>query len=156
MQKVPADGVVPGFDLDAAARVAEVIPVQQHGAQAGHQAVGNIACARKVVVIFLRQCAAQGRDASAHHVHGVAGGWQLFQRSLHAARQSAQGLELGSVGLEFGLCGQLAMYQQMGDLFEFTDLGNVQNVVAPVVQIVAGLAHGAERRIACRDAGEGD
>lgn len=133
-----------------------MVPVKQHAAQAGHQAVGDIARTWKVVVVFLRQRAAQGGDTGAHHVHGMAGGGQLFQRSLYAAGQAAQSLELGFVGLEFGLCGQLAMYQQMGDLFKLADLGNVQDVVAAVVQVVAGLSHGAQRRIACGHTGEGD
>ena len=156
MQKVATDGVVPGFDLDAAARVAEVVPVKQHAAQAGHQAVGDIAGARKIVVVFLRQRAAQGGDTGAHHVHGMAGGGQLFQRSLHAAGQAAQSLELGFVGPEFGVGGQLAVYQQVGNLLKLADLGNVQNVVAAVVQVVAVPAHGAQCRVACCHAGEGD
>jgi hypothetical protein len=35
------------------------------------------------------------------------------------------------------------MHQQMRDLLEFTAIGDVQNVVAAVMQIVAGFADGA-------------
>jgi hypothetical protein len=42
------------------------------------------------------------------------------------------------------------------DFLEAADFGNIQNVIAAVVQIVAGLAHGAQRGIAGGDAGQGD
>ena len=40
------------------------------------------------------------------------------------------------------------MHDQVGDLLEFALLGDIENVVAAVVQIVAGLADGADRGIA--------
>src|SRR5690606_250200 len=54
-QKVSADGVVVGLNVDHAAIVAEVIPIEQGRAQACHQTVGNIACVGNVVIVFLRQ-----------------------------------------------------------------------------------------------------
>jgi len=82
----------------------------------------------------------------------VAGGGQLLQRLLHTHRQAAQGLELGLVGTQFGACGQLAVHQQVGDFFELADLGNVEDVVAPVVQVVARAAYGAQGGVARRHA----
>ena len=89
------------------------------------------------------QGTSQGRNACAHHVHGVACGRQALQGQLDADRQTAQGLELGLVGFEFCMRGQLAMHQQKRNFFKLAHFGNVQNVIAAVVQIVAGLAHGA-------------
>ena len=44
----------------------------------------------------------------------------------------------------------------MGNFFKFADLGNVQDVIAPVMQVIARLAHGAQRGVACGDTGQGD
>jgi hypothetical protein len=156
VQEMRADGVVVRLDGDALALRAPVVPVEQHGAQAGQQAVGDVTRAGRVVVVLLGQHAAQGRDPGAHHVHGVAAGRELLQRVLHAGGQAAQGLELGLVGLELGARGQLAVYQQVGDFLEFADLGDVQDVVAPVVQVVAAATHGAQRGVAGGHAREGD
>ena len=40
-EEVAGDGVVVGLDLDALAAGGEVVPVEQHGAERGHQAVGD-------------------------------------------------------------------------------------------------------------------
>ncbi|MPM57795.1 hypothetical protein SDC9_104618 [bioreactor metagenome] len=133
-----------------------MVPVQQHRPQAGHQPVGDVARAGQVVVVFFGQRAAQHRHAGAHHVHGVAGGGQLFQCFLHARGQAAQGAQLVLVGAQFGAGGQLAVHQQVGDFLVLADLGHVGDVVATVVQIIARLADRAQRGVARRDAGKGD
>ena len=71
VQEMATDGIIIGFDLDAPAVVGEVVPVQQHGAERRHQAVGDVACALDVVVVFFRQRAAEGRDAGAHQLDDV-------------------------------------------------------------------------------------
>ena len=48
------------------------------------------------------------------------------------------------------------MNQEMGDLFEFAGFGDVQNVVAAIVQVVAGAADRAQRGVAGDDAGQRD
>ncbi|MNL86841.1 hypothetical protein D3C87_2157280 [compost metagenome] len=55
-----ADGVVRGFDFDAAAVLGEMIPVEQHRALARDQAVGNVAGAGRVVVVAFGEDAAKG------------------------------------------------------------------------------------------------
>mmetsp|Transcript_26303 Transcript_26303/g.62418 ORF Transcript_26303/g.62418 Transcript_26303/m.62418 type:complete len:241 (+) Transcript_26303:1497-2219(+) len=153
-QEVAADGVVVRLHLDAAALRAPVIPVQQHGAQAGHEPVGDVAGAGQAVVVLLGQDAAQRRHAGAHHVHRVGASGQAFQRLFHTGRQAAHGPELGLVGAQLGARGQLAVHQQVGDLLELADLGDVQDVVAAVMQVVAAAADGAQRGIAGRHAGQ--
>ena len=148
VQEVAADGVVIRFDFDALAVVAVVVPVQQHRAEARHQAIGNVACAGGVVVVLLGQHGAEHRHAGAHHVHRVCGGGHPFQCCLHVGGQAAQGLQLGLVGRQFGLVGQLAVHQQVGDFFKLARAGQVEDVVAAVVQVVAGAADGTQCGVA--------
>ncbi|KAG1197494.1 hypothetical protein G6F35_012806 [Rhizopus arrhizus] len=112
VQEVAADAVVVRLHVDDAAVVAVVVPVQQGRTQVGHQAVGDVARARGVVIVFLGQHAAQHRHGGAHDVHRVARGGQGFQRDLQLGRQAAQALQLLLVGGEFGLVGQFAMDEQ--------------------------------------------
>ena len=56
--------------------------------------------------------------------------------------------KLGLVCVEFRLGGELAMHQQMGDLLELTLVGDVEYVVATVMQIVAATADGTQRCVA--------
>jgi len=44
--------------------------------------------------------------------------------------------------------------QQVGDLFEFADIGEIENVVAAIGKIITRTANGTQRSIACSDAGE--
>ena len=131
-----------------AGRCGEVVPVEQHRAERGHQAVGDVARAGLVVVVLLGQQAAERRHAGAHHVHRVGGGGQLLEHRLDRRRQAAQRRELGLVGRQFGRVGQLAVHQQVGDLLELAGVGEVEDVVAAVVQVVAGAADGAQRGVA--------
>ena len=152
VQEMRADAVVVGLGLDAAAVLRPVKPVQQHGAEARHKPVGDVAGAGLVVVLLFRQGAAKGTDRRAHHVHRVRCGRQRFQHLTHAGRDAAQRLELGLVGAQFRRVGQPAINQQVGDLLELAGFGHVQDVVAAVVQVVAGAAHGAQRGVPRDDA----
>jgi len=136
--------------------VAVVVPVQQHGTQRGHQTISDITRSRCVVIFFFGQNAAQRGDTRAHHVHGMGRGWQPFEYCFYIRREAAQRLEFLLVCAQLGVRGQLAMHQQMRDLFEFTGICDIEDVVATVVQIIAGLADGAQRRVTCSDAREGD
>jgi len=57
--------------------------------------------------------------------------------------QPPQALLLLLVGGQLGLVGQLAVDQQVGDFLELAGMRDVQDVVAAVVQAVAGAAYGA-------------
>ena len=154
MQEMRADRGVVGLDLDAAAVMGIVVPVKQHGAERGHQAVGDVAGAGRVVVVTLRQHAAERRDAGTHHVHRMRRRRQLFQRVQHRARQPAQRFQLRLVIGELGAGRQAAVHEQVRDFLEFADAGNVEDVVTPVVQVVAAAADAAKRGIPGDDARE--
>ena len=156
VQEMRADGIVVGFYLNALAVVRIVIPIEQHGTEGGHQAVGHVARAGDAVVIFFRQRTPQGGDAGAHHVHRMRRGGQRFQHLFDAGGQAAQGFQLGFVGAQFRASGQFAVHQQIGDFLKLAMFGNIENVVAAIAQVVARLADGAQRGVARRDAGEGD
>src|SRR6218665_1594585 len=68
------------------------------------------------------------RHAAAQHVHRVRAGRDLFQRRLDAGGHAAHGPEPGFIGAQPGNGGQLAVHQQVGDLLEFADFGDVQDV----------------------------
>ena len=65
-------------------------------------------------------------------------------------------MQLGLVAGQLGARRQLAVHQQVGDLLELAGLGDVEDVVAAIVQIVAGAADGAQRGVAGGDAGQAD
>ncbi|MNF91437.1 hypothetical protein D3C84_740380 [compost metagenome] len=155
MEEVAADGVVVGLHVDALAVVAEVVPVQQRRTQRSHQLVGDVAGARVVMVFLLRRHATEHRHGGAHHVHRVGGRRQLFEGCLEGSRDAAQGLELGLVASQFGDVGQLAVHQQVGDFFKFAAVGEVEDVIAAVMQVVAGAADGAQCGVAGSGAAQG-
>jgi hypothetical protein len=83
-------------------------------------------------------------------------GGHEFERFLHDRRQAAQALELGLVRAQLGCGGQRAVHQQVRDLLERRLRGQVVDVVAAVVQVVAAAAHRAQRGIARGGAAECD
>ena len=52
--------------------------------------------------------------------------------------------------------GQRAMNEQIRDLLEFANVGDVENVVAAIVQVVARAPDRAKRRVARRDTRQGN
>ena len=132
MQKVPTDRVVIGFDIDDLAIVAVVIPVQQHAAQARHKPIGNVPCARGVVVLFLGEHAAQCRYARSHDIHWVGGRRQRFQHGFNGCGNAAQGHELALVASELCLVGKFAVDEQISHLFELTGVCEIKDVVATI------------------------
>ena len=104
------------------------------------------------MVVLLGQDTTECGDTCAHHVHRVRRRGQAFQCLFHRDGQATQCLEFGFVGAQLGCAGQFAVHQQVGNLLELAHLGDVQNVVATVVQVVAGFAHRAQRGVACGDA----
>jgi hypothetical protein len=71
-------------------------------------------------------------------------------------REAAQRFQLGLVAFQFGGGRQFAVHQQVGDFLELAGVGHVQNVVAAVVQVIAGFADGAQRGVTGGDARQGD
>src|SRR3546814_6513821 len=71
------------------------------------------------------------------HIHRVRVGGHQFQRLGHDRRQSAQAPELALVGLELRGGGQRAVHQQVRDLLERGPGGQVLDVVATVMEVIA-------------------
>ena len=155
-QEMAADRVVVGLGLDPLAVMAEVIPIQEHRAERGHQAVGDVLGAREAVVVLLGQERAEHRDAGAHHVHRVRRRRNAFEDRPEARGQAAQRFELGLVAGEFGDVRELAVDQEVRHFLELRLVGEIEDVVAAVVQVVAGAADRAKRGVAGGDAGQGD
>ena len=102
----------------------------------------------------LRQHRAQRRAAGAQHVHRMRVGRDALEDVLHGRGQAAQRLELLLVGRQLGRGRQLAVHEQVGDLLELGLLGEVEDVVAAVVQVVALPPDRAQRGVAGRHAGQ--
>ena len=77
-------------------------------------------------------------------------GWaeagSLSSTAHRAAGRPAQLPELLLVRVELRPGRQTLVDQQVGDLLELGDVGEVEDVVAPVVQVVARAPDGADRR----------
>src|SRR3546814_8195019 len=69
--------------------------------------------------------------------------------------QSAQAPELALVGLELRSGGQYAVHQQVRDLLERGPGGQVLDVVATVMEVIAAAADSAQRCIAGGGTGQG-
>ena len=104
-------------------------------------------------VVGFRQHAAERRDARAHHIHRMGSGRQQFKSAQDSGGKSTQRFQLGFVGAQFGNGGQGTVHEEIGNLLELTGLRDVENVVAAVVQVIAGAAHRAQRGVAGDDAG---
>ena len=153
---MPGDGFVVGLALDPAAVAGEVPPVQQHRTEAGHQAVGDVARLPVGMRFSLGQHRAQHGTAGAQHVHGVGIGGDQLECVGDDGRQAAQALQLGAVGLQLCSRGQLPVHEQVRHFLERALLGEVLDVVAAVMQVVAAAADRAQGGVARGRAAEGD
>ena len=148
MQVVAADGVVVGDGLDAFAALRKVMPVQEHRAHARHQPIGNPLRAGRVVIFRFGLDGAEHRHRGAHHVHRVRGLRHVLEHRLQLLRQRAQALQALLVRGELGARRELLVHQQIGNLFELSLVGEIEDVVAAVVQVVAAAPDGAKRGVA--------
>jgi hypothetical protein len=153
-QEVSAYRIVVRIGVDAAAIVAVVVPIEQHGAERRNQLVGDIARARDVVSLRLRHDRSEGRASGAHHVHGVGRCRNVLQHRAQFLRQSPQRAQPLLVGGKLGPRRQPLVDQQVRDLLEFAPLRDIQNVVTAVMEIVAAAPDRAQGRGAGLDPGE--
>jgi hypothetical protein len=111
----------------------------------------------RLVCVRLRLGLDRGEDgdADAEDVHRVRGGGDLFEGYLDLLGKAAQAAEMLLVVSEFVRGGKLAVEEEIGDLFELAVGGEVEDVVAAIVEVVAVAADGAEGGVAGGDAGEG-
>ena len=151
VQKMRSQRFAVGVDRDALAVSREVVPVEKHRRQRGEQRIGDSACARDVVIIGLRPHAAEHRDAGAQHIHGMRVRGQLVRApALLRLGQAAQAEQAHFVGGQFRRSGQFAVDQQMRHFGKFAVRGQVGDVVSAIVQVVAGVADGADSGFARR------
>src|SRR5690606_28828219 len=101
------------------------------------QAVGNIKGISNVEYVFFRQHTPQDGHRGTLDIQWMRRSRQRFHRLLYWQGQPAQAAQLGFVRGEFSLVGQFAVDQQVSHFLEFAVVGQVQNVVAAVVQVVA-------------------
>ena len=106
------------------------------------------------MVAFLRNDRAEHRDTGAHHVHRMRRRRNLLQRRLYRRGNAARVDELRLVRNELAHRRQLAVHEQISDLLELAHVGDIENVVAAIVEIIAGAPHRAKRGVARDDAGE--
>src|SRR5262249_32787103 len=71
-------------------------------------------------------------------------------------RQPTQRSQPRLVLAELGAVRQLLVDEKVGDLLELAYRGDLEDVVAAVVQVIAAAAHRAQRSVAGRHAREGD
>ena len=107
-----------------------------------------------VVIVIFRQRTTQRGDGGAHHVHRVGAGGQFLEHVQHRVRHAAQGFQPGFVSDQLGLIRQGAVDEEVGDFLELTGLGDIEDVVAAIMQVVSGAADRAEGGVAGGDAGQ--
>jgi len=156
MQEVPADRVVLGLDKDPLPAMTVVKPVRQHRPERGNQLIRDRSGTCHVVVVLLRHQATQSGSAGAEYVHGMGRRRQRLEDGAHCGRQPAHRSQPDLVLLQLHLVGETAVHQQVRDLLELARGSDLQNVIAAIVQIVAGAADGAQRGVASRHSGERD
>jgi hypothetical protein len=155
MEEVGADAVVVGLDLDASAVMSEVVPVEKDAAERGHEAVGEVEGGVVGVGLGFGLDGGEHGDADAEDVHGMGGGGDLLEGDLDWLGKAAQAAEALLVVGELVRGGEMAVEQEVGYFFELAVGGEVEDVVAAVVEVVAVAADGAEGGVAGGDAGEG-
>jgi hypothetical protein len=151
---MPADGIIVGNELDALAVMAVVIPVNQHRAEAGHQAIDYSARSLDIVIVFLRNLASQRGATGSHDIHRVRACRQLFEHSFNRIGKVAHRFQPCLVSIQFVLGRQFFMYDQVGDFLEFAGFRDIENIVTAVMQIIAGSTDGADCGVAGRGAGQ--
>jgi hypothetical protein len=156
VEEMGGDRVVVGLGVDPPAVVRPVIPVEQHRGEAGDQAVGNLARRPGIVVLCFGQDGSQRRTAAAQDIHRMRRGGQILEHRPQHHRQSAQGLQFLAVLIELRRTGQAPVKQKVGDLLETRILGERDDVVATVVQVVAAAPDRADGGIAGDHARQGD
>jgi len=106
------------------------------------------------VIGILGEHATESRNAGAEYVHGMRGGGQQLEGLLDGRGKTAQRAEMSLIGGELQGVGQLAVDEQVGHFFELAVGGEVGDVVAAVVEVVAVAAYGTEGGVASGDSGE--
>ena len=109
---------------------------------------------RNITDVELRLTGSEDRSAGSQDVHRMGCWRKCLECNAHRRGQPALLLQACLVGGKFDAIRQPAVDQQVGDLLEFRDIGELENVIAAVVQIVAGTAHRADSGVPRDGAGQ--
>ncbi len=82
-----------GFDFDAMAVVGEVVPVEEDGAERGHEAVGDVEGGVVGVGLGFGLDGGEHGDANAEDVHGMRGGGNLLEGDFDGLGEAAKAAE---------------------------------------------------------------
>ena len=148
MQEMRGDRIVVGVHFDAPAAVTEVVPVAQHRRQARQYPIRQLTRRRGRMLRMLRLETAEHRHAAAQHIHRVTRARQQLERAAQRRRQIAPCLEPPLVGRQFARIGKFLVNQQVSDLLVLRSLGDVEDVEAAVMQVVAGQPDSGQRGVA--------
>ena len=75
-----------------------------------------------------------------------------FQHRADRGGQAAQATQLALVRKQLGAVGQRAVHEQVGNFLELGFLGEVEDVVTAIMEVVASASDRAQRGVAGRDA----
>src|SRR5690606_6520550 len=89
-------------------------------------------------------------------VHRMSRGRQLFEDRLDDRGETAHARELELVDIQLRLSGELAVNQQVSDLLELAAIGDIEDVVAAILQVVTAAPDRTQCGIAGGDAGQSD
>src|ERR1700679_1140320 len=118
MEEVSADAVVVCFNGDSSAVVCEVVPVEEDGAERGHEAVGDVECGVVSVGLGFGLDGGEHGDPDAEDAHGMRGGGDLLEGDLDWLGKAAQAAEALLVVGELVSGGEMAVKQEVGYFFE--------------------------------------
>ncbi len=147
-------GIVEWFHFNAPAVVRVMVPIEKHRAHRRQQCIRDGPRGSLAVVRTFGLQAAENRDSCAQHVHRVSRGGKQFQGLFELLGQSAQRSQPCLIGGKFRGIGKLAMHQQVGHFLIVAVRGEVPDIVAAIVQIVAALSDGADGRRSSGSTGE--
>ena len=104
-----------------------------------------VARADFVVILGLGPHAAHHRNSGAQYVHWVSARGKLLECMLYRLGQSSQTVHALLVSRQFRHGRQFAMHQEILHFGELAVRSQISDVVAAIMQVVAILAHGADR-----------
>ena len=158
VQEVAADRVVVGLDVDALAVDARS-DTSTAASNRARPSGGRRCRARRGWLWSSFSGSAQPSADTPVRITsiGCADGGQLLEHRLHRGGNAAQRFQLAPCTRR-APARSAACHARADRRFPRTRtvVGEIEDVVAAVVQVVAGAADGAERGVACGDAGQGD
>ena len=150
MQEMPADAVVVGLHLDAACRCWRS-DTSTAASGRGRPSAGRRCRARPVSLWSSFSGSMQPSADTPVRITSI--GWVAAGSASSTLPHRRRACRAGPAAwpcrpASWAAFGRCAVDQQVGDLLELALLGDVEDVVAAVMQVVAGAADGAQRGVA--------